>query len=116
MIRAYCYASGLIGFGSKIPKGAIVIARGPAKELRDFIDGVARHGYSTRMVRGRRTKIPGTETLLVPGIPEAPNQAVGIDALEIWLGWIGTHQRPAGVRLVGGRPPKKVPQRTSEAA
>jgi hypothetical protein len=37
MIRAYCYPSGLIDFGTTVPKGARVIARGPEQALRDFI-------------------------------------------------------------------------------
>jgi hypothetical protein len=84
MIRAYCFASGHIEFGNIIPAGAIVIARGPAKTLREFIEVNARHGYRVRKVRGRPTKIPGSDTLLVPGVPEAPNQHVAGDALDRW--------------------------------
>lgn len=98
MIRAYCYASGLIEFGRSIPNGALIIARGPAKQLREFIETQARHGYRTRKVRGRVTKIPGTEYLLVPGVPEAPNQIVGGNALRQWCDWIGKHA-PKGIRV-----------------
>jgi hypothetical protein len=98
-LRAYCYASGLIEFGKRVPKGAIIIARGPEKELRDFIDGKARHGYRTRVIGGRRTKVPGTEHLLVPGIPEADNQIVAEKALNQWIGWITAHA-PKGVRVL----------------
>lgn len=97
--RAFCYASGLIEFGKRVPKGAIVIARGPEKELREFIDGKARHGYRTRVIGGRRTKVPGTEHLLVPGIPEAPNQIIAEKALINFLGWIDTFA-PKGVRVL----------------
>jgi hypothetical protein len=99
VIRAYCYASGLIEFGKKIPAGTRVIARGPEKDLRDFIDGIARHGYRTRFVGGRRTKVPGTEYLLVPGIPEAPNQLVAEKKLREWTSWIAAHA-PKGVRVL----------------
>jgi len=99
MIRAYCYASGLIEFGRRIPKGAIVIARGPDKQLQDFIDGKARHGYRTRNVNGRPTKVPGTEHLLVPGVPEAPNQLVAEKALRQWTSWIAIGA-PKGVRVL----------------
>lgn len=98
MIRAYCYASGLIGFARDIPKGAVVIARGPEKVLRDFIDVRARHGYRTRLVNGRPTKIKGSDTLLVPGVPEADSQSVAMDRLHAWLKWIST-SAPKNVRV-----------------
>jgi hypothetical protein len=91
MLRAYCFASGHIEFGRKVPKGAIRIASGPAVELRDFICSVARHGYSTEIVDGRPTKIPGSDTLLVPGIPETKGQQAKGDKLEQWLDWIASH-------------------------
>ncbi len=95
-MRAYCYASGLIEFGRKMPSGALPIARGPGAQLRDFIDAKARHGYKTRKVRGRVTKIPGTDCLLVPGVPEAPDQLAAVDALLAWREWISEHA-PTGV-------------------
>lgn len=97
-LRAYCYASGLIEFGRAIPKGALVIARGPEKELRDFIDARARHGYRTKVIGGRRQKVPGTEHLLVPGIPEADNQWDAGTALQNWLRWIAVNA-PKSVRV-----------------
>ena len=99
MIRAYCFASGHIDFGRRIPNGAIVIARGPAQQLRDYIESVARHGYRTREIGGRRTRIPGTDTLLVPGVPEAPNQIVAEKKLREWTSWIAAHA-PKGVRVL----------------
>jgi hypothetical protein len=99
-MRAYCYASGLIGFGHRIPNGAIVIARGPENALRDFIEGCARHGYRTRRVDGRPTKIPGSDCLLVPGVPEAPNQYRAAIALDVWLKWIAVNA-PKTVRIRG---------------
>lgn len=98
MIRAYCYASGLIEFGNRIPKGGLVIARGPEKQLRDFIEVKARHGYRTKVINGRPTKIRGSDTLLVPGVPEAPNQVVGLSALHAWMKWIAIGA-PKGVRV-----------------
>lgn len=88
-MHAYCFASGHIEFGRSIPDGALPIARGPAKRLRDFIEPLARHGYQSQTIDGRLAKVPGTDTLLVPGIPEAPNQSAALDALEQWLAWIG---------------------------
>lgn len=99
MIRAYCYPSGLIEFGARIPPGTLVIARGPEQELRSFISGQARHGYKTRLERGGRVKIPGTEQLLVPGVPEAPNQHVALSKLGEWLKWIAANA-PRNVRVL----------------
>jgi hypothetical protein len=98
MIRAYCFPSGLIEFGNTIPRGAIIIARGQAETLRDFIEVKARHGYRTREIRGRPTKIRGSHMLLVPGVPEADNQIAAADALERWLKWIAIGA-PKGVRV-----------------
>lgn len=88
-MRAYCYASGLIEFGARLPDGALPIARGRDKPLREFINGVARHAYDG-------------ETLLVPGIPEATDQDAALDALFAFLDWIVTHN-PKGVVVHGGR-------------
>ena len=87
-LAAFCYAAGRICFGRKIPDGALCFARGPAKVLRDFVEVRARHGYRTRKVNGRPTKIPGSDMLLVPGVPEAPNQTKGMDALIAWSKWL----------------------------
>ena len=99
MIRAYCWASGLIDFGNRIPKGAIVIARGPEAQLREFIETRARHGYRTRKVNGRPIKIRGSDTLLVPGVPEATNQWEAGTALKRWSNWIAANA-PKGVRVL----------------
>jgi hypothetical protein len=96
-MRAYCYASGRIDFGHRIPNGAIVIARGPEKELRAYIEARARHGYPTRY-RGRQTRIPGSDMLLVPGVPEALNQYRAAIALDAWLKWIAVGA-PRNVRI-----------------
>jgi hypothetical protein len=98
-MHAYCYASGLIEFGRKVPDGALPFASGPAKALRSFVEPLARHGYKTRRVRGRPTKIPGTDCLLVPGIPEAPDQDKALDALHAFMGWIGK-KPPAGITVL----------------
>lgn len=73
---AICFASGEIIFSSqKDHIGAIVVAHGPGKVLRHRIEAVARHAYDG-------------ETLLVPGIPEAVNQADGVEALLRFQKWI----------------------------
>lgn len=97
-MRAYCYASGHIQFGARLPTGAMPIARGRPKPLRDFIQGNARHGYRTRRFKGRSAKIRGSEILLVPGVPEAVDQIEALAALTSWLALIGTHA-PHGVEV-----------------
>jgi len=98
-MRAYCYASGLIDFGDRVPLGAITIAAGRNKALRAFIEVHARHGYNTRLVKGRPTKIPGSDKLLVPGVPEVDDESDKLDALRKWCAWIGKHP-PVGVRMI----------------
>lgn len=76
---AYCWATGLIQFGRTVPKGAIPIARGRDKPLRDRIDVLARHG-----------KGASDGLLLVPGVPEAPespDDKLKGDALAAWIDW-----------------------------
>ena len=97
-MRAYCFASGQIEFGNRPPAGAIVIAMGSPKALRAFIEVKARHGYNVREVNGRNIKIPGSDILLVPGVPEAPDQDAGLEALYAWCRWIG-ERPPVGVTM-----------------
>lgn len=99
VIRAYCFASGHIEFGRKVPSGAIIIARGPEPALRDFISGNARHGYRTEKIDGRPTKIAGSDTLLVPGVPEALNEAAAEKELERWLDVL-KEKAPASVLVI----------------
>lgn len=100
IVRAYCYASGLIEFGKRKPKGALPIAIGPEDALKEFIESTCRHGYKTQNVNGRPTKIEGTDNLLVPGIPEAPDQSAALDALHSYTAWIRTHKVPTGVTVL----------------
>jgi hypothetical protein len=85
MMIAYCYATGRIRFGTKVPHGAIEIARGPSKLLKNLIGAVARHGYK----RG---------VLLVPGVPEAADQKQGGDALAQFCDWIAK-SKPEGITV-----------------
>lgn len=66
-LRAFCYASGHIRFGRRVPPGAILIATG-GRLMRKTVTVLARHGYDNK-------------TLLVPGIPEAPNEPTKLAAL-----------------------------------
>ena len=85
-MRAYCWASGQIEFGPRIPEGTLPIARGPAKKLRPFIEAVSRHAYDGK-------------TLLVPGVPEAPNQTKALDALHAFLDWLEDRPLPDGLEI-----------------
>ena len=74
---ALCAASGEITFARRPPEDMhlLPIASGPAKILKPAISAVARHAYDG-------------ETLLVPGVPEAPDQAKAMDALLAFIDWI----------------------------
>ncbi|QBH95747.1 host nuclease inhibitor protein [Limnobaculum zhutongyuii] len=69
---AYCFASGVIEFGQRLPNGALPIISGKARNVRDLIGVHARHAYDG-------------QTLLVPGIPEAIDQHEGLDALQAFI-------------------------------
>ena len=56
--RAYCWRSGLIEFGRRIPEGALPVDHGVEACVRARVEARARHAHDGR-------------TLLVPGIPEA---------------------------------------------
>lgn len=65
---AYCYASGHLEFGARCKKGALPIAY-VTEDDKDQFTAHARLSYDGK-------------TWLVPGVPEAPDQIAGIDALE----------------------------------
>lgn len=75
-MRAYCWRSGRIEFGTRVPDGAIQIAFGNAHSLRNLIGGTSRLAYDGK-------------TLLVPGVPEAQDGKAAGDALARYLEWIG---------------------------
>lgn len=72
-VVAWCWATGLIEIGYRVPDGAIEIVRGPDAAVRAEMDVAARHGYEG--------------ALLVPGIPEAKGQKAKGDALGAWIKW-----------------------------
>jgi hypothetical protein len=82
---AACYATGLIVFGRRVPKGALPIAKGPPRKLRPFIETLSRNGYDG-------------QTFIVPGLPEAPNQHRALVAFEKWLKWLGKNP-PEGIAI-----------------
>lgn len=93
-MKAFCWASGVIGFDAddRQPEGTLLIASGPEAKLREKIGVAARHGYDN-------------QTLLVPGIPEADDQRAALAALQKWLREHGPSWRKSGLtpNLRGGR-------------
>lgn len=57
-IKAYCYASGHIGFGKKCPEGAIVFSEGNGKEWKNKIKVKCRLLYDNK-------------TFVIPGVADA---------------------------------------------
>ncbi|QLG90909.1 host nuclease inhibitor protein [Pseudomonas yamanorum] len=87
-ITAYCFASGHIEFGVTLPEGAIALAQGEEKMVRDILTGNA------------RVSRQDNETLFVPGVPEAENQREGIAAVARFIQWLGKNNQP-GFRALG---------------
>lgn len=79
MITAFCDRKGRIEFvrgdGRNIPSGMMGLVEGPAPKVRKLMAVVARHAYDNK-------------TLLVPGIPEAPNDTAAYDALVKFCDWL----------------------------
>ncbi len=73
-MRAYCWQNGVIGFGARVPEGAICFAKGKGRKFREFIEVKARLAYDNK-------------TWLVPGIPEAEGDKK-LDALYEWIMWL----------------------------
>lgn len=73
---AWCWATGLIEFGDKVPEGACVFAKGPRRALRAAVEVAARHGIGASAGR-----------LLVPGVPEAETEHAGMTALLDFIKW-----------------------------
>jgi len=85
---AYCFASGHIQFGTHVPDGAIGIASGDRKKVLENI------GETAQLSR------VNNETLLVPGMPEAPSQRDGLTALARYIQELGKRNEP-GFRAMG---------------
>lgn len=73
-MKAYCYPSGLVELGRTTPEGAIEIAQGPSKPMRELMERSLRHGHH--------------DNLLLPGMPEAANEKDKLEALEQYLEWM----------------------------
>jgi len=68
MTFAYCWASGLIEFGRKVPEGAIQISKGTGRKWKERIQVRARLAYDGK-------------SYLVPGIPEGEDNKAKVEAL-----------------------------------
>lgn len=92
--RAFCYASGQIGYGAKLPNGTLPIASGNDKDvLMAHVNGFASRGYS-----------PGIH--LVPGIPGAPNDFAALECLRRFVTLI-SDDLPDGVETIHSISTKK---------
>ena len=47
-ITAYCWASGLIEFGTSCPDGAIILCKGEEAEIRELVDVLATHSRTSK--------------------------------------------------------------------
>ena len=83
---AYCWASGLIEFGESVPEGAIPMISGDDQKVRALMDAVARIAYDN-------------VTLLVPGVPEAGDDAAKYAALQKFLAWLRSRGDAKGLTL-----------------
>lgn len=88
MLFAFCWASGEVGFGSSVPEGAITLAQGRNRIVRQNIMATSRMAYDGK-------------TLLVPGIPEAESYDDAEKALAKHIGWLKQREKP-GFHVVGG--------------
>ncbi|MEA4837357.1 MAG: host nuclease inhibitor protein [Rhodospirillaceae bacterium] len=85
-LHAYCWATGKIEFGYRVPEGALTIASGPESTLKREIEVKARHAYDS-------------DVLLVPGVPEADNQYAAMTALIAWVEWAKPSWEAAGLTV-----------------
>jgi hypothetical protein len=69
-MRAWTDFRGRIGLGAEPPAcGVVLLAQGPAQELRRHVSALARLAYDN-------------QTLLVPGVPEAETEAERLVAMH----------------------------------
>lgn len=69
MAVAYCWRDGSIGVDRRLPKNAIRLAEAHGVRLKNAVSICARHSRDGL-------------SLLVPGIPEAENDAQALDAVQ----------------------------------
>ena len=74
-IYAVCDRRGVISFADSVDDGLLPVARGYPRKLREMISATSRHAYDG-------------ETLLVPGVSEAVDDAAALAALQRHRAWI----------------------------
>ena len=88
---AYAGRCGTIAFTTKrsVPQGMIAFARHQSlDDLKQIVSAKCRHGYDGK-------------TLLVPGVPEAPDDDAALAAMEVWRDWSFQNYRIVrGIALV----------------
>ena len=82
---AFCWRDGKIGFASRLPKGAMLLFRGPSEKLRDLLSTKSRHAYDG-------------VTLLVPGVPEAENEGEAFKAVCRFRAWVRKSPSAEGMK------------------
>ncbi|USQ50103.1 host nuclease inhibitor protein [Serratia marcescens] len=71
---AYAWASGLIQFGKTVPEGALPIISGQEDDVKNILIAISRHSRTN-------------DDLLVPGVSEAANQHLALDAFIKFSDW-----------------------------
>lgn len=80
---AFCWSSGLIQFGERVPNGALELCCGARTTVVREVTAAARHGLERVLAVRKKGQ------LLVPGVVEASTEALKYDALGVWLAWLG---------------------------
>lgn len=82
-MKVYACRTGAIEFGRYVPAGAIMVAKGKARQVRGLCEVLARHAYDGK-------------TLLVPGIPEAQSNKEAGDALALFIAEVAKRNNQGG--------------------
>jgi len=93
----YVWRSGVMRVGRQCPSGALALATGPERRLRQLMCARSRHAYDGR-------------TRLLPGIPEADTEQQALKALNGFLDWMRSTPEP-GVSYTPG--PIRLPSETN---
>lgn len=101
MIYAYAWRTGVIEFGEQVPADALPLYYGESKAVRELIEVRARHGWQS-------------ETLLVPGVPEALNNEEARAAFYQFYGWINGNQNGRADLKIQPQQPKEETQMIDE--
>lgn len=87
-MKAYCWASGEVGFGNQVPEGAIFFAEGEGETFKERIQVLCRLAYPTY-----KNGVKQRPVWLVPGIPEAENEKEALEALYKFKDWLDTIEK-----------------------